>query len=154
MEPDFIKIDGSFSERLASNADNQYLIRSLIEMAEKFGMKTIAEWVQTEEDADYLRQWGVDYLQGNFFGSANMTLPWKAPEAEEAAMHEVQPQPNPMIDETPAEKPPAQHDLDRPGLDRLRAALSTLDETFHRPAGQKPRPHFADVLGGDSASSG
>ena len=58
LEPDFIKIDGSFSERLASNADNQYFIRSLIEMAEKFSIKTIAEWVQTEEDADYLQAMG------------------------------------------------------------------------------------------------
>ncbi len=151
LEPDFIKIDGSFSERLASNADNQYFIRSLIEMAEKFSIKTIAEWVQTEEDADYLRQWGVDYLQGNYFGSANMALPWDTIEGEtDLGKAETMP-----VNAMPASEPQVQPDLERPGLDlsRLREAIATLDETFHRPAEQKPaaRPRFADVLGGESA---
>ena len=151
LEPDFLKIDGSFSERLASNSDNQYFIRSLIEMAEKFGVKTIAEWVQTEEDADYLRQWGVDYLQGNLFGSASMVLPWGTSDGE-AEVSEPEAMP---ISAAPADEQPVQPKLDRPGLDltRLREAIATLDEQFHRPSESQatPRPRFADVLGGESA---
>jgi diguanylate cyclase (GGDEF)-like protein len=142
LEPDFIKIDGSFSERLASNADNQYFIRSLIEMAEKFSIKTIAEWVQTEEDADYLRQWGVDYLQGNHFGSASMALPWETPETapvptqgEMIAAHEDLPPVSPLIERSLFEEPLAQLLAAEagPGLSRLQAALATLDKTFGRP---------------------
>ena len=135
LEPDFLKIDGSFSERLASNSDNQYFIRSLIEMAEKFGIKTIAEWVQTEEDADYLRQWGVDYLQGNLFGSASMALPWVTAEREAEVTERL------PVSPAPGRAPPLQPHLDRPGLDltRLREAIATLDEHFHRPAERSPR---------------
>jgi diguanylate cyclase (GGDEF)-like protein len=146
LEPDFLKIDGSFSERLASNSDNQYFIRSLIEMAEKFGIKTIAEWVQTEEDADYLRQWGVDYLQGNLFGSASMALPWMTPEREAEVPEQL------PVSAGPVHAPPLQPNLDRQGLDltRLREAIATLDEHFHRPAEEKPtqQARFADILGG------
>jgi EAL domain-containing protein (putative c-di-GMP-specific phosphodiesterase class I) len=30
----------------------------------------VAEWVEDAATADLLRQWGVDYLQGDFFGAA------------------------------------------------------------------------------------
>jgi EAL domain-containing protein (putative c-di-GMP-specific phosphodiesterase class I) len=71
-----IKLDGSFCQDLRNNNENEYIVRSLIDLAGKFKIKTVAEWVQHEEDADALRSWGVDYLQGNLIGEANMTLPW------------------------------------------------------------------------------
>ena len=71
-----IKLDGSFCQDLRNNHENEYIVRSLIDLAGKFKIKTVAEWVQHEEDADALRSWGVDYLQGNLIGEASMTLPW------------------------------------------------------------------------------
>jgi diguanylate cyclase (GGDEF)-like protein len=73
-----IKLDGSFCQDLRNNHENEYIVRSLIDLAGKFKIKTVAEWVQHEEDAEALRSWGVDYLQGNLIGEANMTLPWTA----------------------------------------------------------------------------
>ena len=66
------------AQNLADNPDNQYFVRSLIDLAKKFDLKTIAEWVETPEDAEFLREWGVDYLQGNLFGHASLVLPWPA----------------------------------------------------------------------------
>ena len=71
-----IKLDGSFCQDLRNNHENEYIVRSLIDLAGKFKIKTVAEWVQHEEDADALRSWGVDYLQGNLIGEASITLPW------------------------------------------------------------------------------
>lgn len=75
-----IKLDGSFCQDLRNNSENEYIVRSLIDLAGKFKIKTVAEWVQQPEDAEVLRSWGVDYLQGNLFGSASMDLPWEAAE--------------------------------------------------------------------------
>lgn len=82
LDVDMVKLDGSFSEQLSVNRDNQYFIRSLIELAQKFNLKTVAEWVQSPEDAELLRSWGVDYLQGKLFGDAVLEMPW--PRAAEA----------------------------------------------------------------------
>ncbi len=73
-----IKLDGSFCQDLRNNHENEYIVRSLIDLAGKFKIKTVAEWVQHEEDADALRSWGVDYLQGNLIGQASIVLPWAA----------------------------------------------------------------------------
>jgi EAL domain len=73
-----IKLDGSFCQDLRNNNENEYIVRSLIDLAGKLKIKTVAEWVQQPEDAEALRSWGVDYLQGNLFGPASMEIPWEA----------------------------------------------------------------------------
>jgi EAL domain-containing protein (putative c-di-GMP-specific phosphodiesterase class I) len=37
---------------------------------------TVAEWVQDEEAAAMLTQWGCDYLQGALIGLASPRRPW------------------------------------------------------------------------------
>ena len=75
---DILKLDGTFCSDLTGNADNRYFVRSLIDMAHTFNLKTVAEWVETEADAKLLRDWGVDLLQGNLFGMAELEAPWQA----------------------------------------------------------------------------
>ena len=77
---DILKLDGSFCRDLSRNSDNQYMVRSLIDLSAKFNLKTVAEWVETAEDAKLLRDWGVDYLQGNFLGAASIVPPWGNPQ--------------------------------------------------------------------------
>jgi diguanylate cyclase (GGDEF)-like protein len=72
-----IKLDGSFCQNLKANSENEYIVRSLIDLGRKFNLKTVAEWVEHEEDAEALRDWGIDYLQGHFFGEASIVAPWK-----------------------------------------------------------------------------
>jgi hypothetical protein len=80
---DMLKLDGTFCRDLAGNGDNTYFVRSLIDMARTFSIKTVAEWVESEEDAALLRDWGIDLMQGNLFGEAMLQAPW--PAAKEAA---------------------------------------------------------------------
>ncbi len=76
LHVDLIKLDGSFCNNLRGNPENEYFVRSLIDMGQKFGLKTVAEWIETKDDADLLREWGIDYLQGHFIGQASIIPPW------------------------------------------------------------------------------
>jgi diguanylate cyclase (GGDEF)-like protein len=72
-----IKLDGQFCQNIKGSNDNEYIIRSLIDLAGKFKLQTVAEWVENAEDADVLTSWGIDFLQGNHFGAASIIAPWK-----------------------------------------------------------------------------
>ncbi len=74
---DVVKIDGSFVRDLAHNADNQLFIRNLLSLARAFNLVTVAECVETAEDAAILSAEGVDLLQGYYFGKPEISPPWK-----------------------------------------------------------------------------
>ena len=75
---DIIKIDGQFIRGIHSNADNQVLTAALISIARHFEMFTVAESVESAEDAAYLQSLGVDCMQGYHFGVPTTVPPWKA----------------------------------------------------------------------------
>jgi EAL domain-containing protein (putative c-di-GMP-specific phosphodiesterase class I) len=134
LNANIVKIDGSFADRLASTPDNQHFVRSLLELARLFKLTTVAEWVEREEDAKLLTSWGVDYLQGDFFGAAAVEPPWKeegesGDERQEAlpAMPIIDPpQPSPAA-RSPETAGDEQHASE---VSQLRLALSTLDKQF------------------------
>jgi len=73
---DTVKIDGSFVKNLADNVDNQVFVRTLMGLAESFGLSTVAECVETAADAAHLVERGVSLLQGYFFGKPSIERPW------------------------------------------------------------------------------
>ncbi len=75
---DTVKIDGSFIHNLASSPDAQVFLRHLLGLARGFGFQTVAECVATAEDAAILRQEGVGFLQGYYFGRPSLERPWLA----------------------------------------------------------------------------
>jgi diguanylate cyclase (GGDEF)-like protein len=79
---DILKIDGAFIQNLARSADDRFFVRTLVDLAHHLNIATVAEWVEDEETALLLSEWGVDYLQGNHCGSA-ITLDEKIEEAGE-----------------------------------------------------------------------
>ena len=62
-------------KNLTENVDNQLFIRNLLGLAEAYGMETVAECVETQEDARFLIGEGVQYLQGYYFGRPSMETP-------------------------------------------------------------------------------
>lgn len=69
---DYIKIDGIFIRNIASNVQDQALVKSINELAHFMGMKTVAEFVESHEILKVLRDIGVDHSQG--FGIKKPTL--------------------------------------------------------------------------------
>jgi diguanylate cyclase (GGDEF)-like protein len=73
---DIVKIDGAFVHDLMRSEDDRAFVRTLIDLAKRLKLKTVAEWVQTEEAAKTLEAWGCDYLQGALIGLAATERPW------------------------------------------------------------------------------
>jgi len=73
---DLIKIDGAFVQNLARSEDDRAFVRTLIELAKRLKLETVAEWVQDEAAAAILAEWGCDYLQGELIGRASLDRPW------------------------------------------------------------------------------
>jgi len=76
LDVDLVKIDGSFIRDLNHNPGDQVFVKALVDLAHNFDLPTVAEWVTCEQDARLLQSWGVDYLQGFYFGEASMRAPW------------------------------------------------------------------------------
>lgn len=74
---DMVKIDKSFSKKVANDADNQVLCEALIGLAQHFGMMTVADGVESAADAAFLRAAGADCLQGYHFGVPKFLKPSK-----------------------------------------------------------------------------
>ena len=73
---DIVKIDGSFVRSLAARPENRIILRHLLGLTRGFGLGTVAEHVETAEEAALLREAGVGYLQGFFFGRPTTKRIW------------------------------------------------------------------------------
>jgi len=78
---DVVKIDGAFVQNLTRSEDDRAFAHALIDLARRLGLKTVAEWVQDEEAAAILAEWGCDYLQGALVGLASAERPWVGAQA-------------------------------------------------------------------------
>jgi len=73
---DILKIDGQFISGIARNPDNRVLTRALVAIADAFDMLTVAQFIESAEDADEVTRLGVDCLQGYHFGSPTVRPAW------------------------------------------------------------------------------
>jgi diguanylate cyclase (GGDEF)-like protein len=75
---DIVKIDGAFVHDMMRSDDDRAFVRTLIDLAKRLKLLTVAEWVQDEAAAKALQDWGCDYLQGALIGLATTERPWRA----------------------------------------------------------------------------
>ena len=61
---DYVKIDGVFVKDIANNPGDYAVVRSINEIGHYMGKKTIAEYVESDEVLESLKEIGVDYAQG------------------------------------------------------------------------------------------
>ena len=73
---DVVKIDGSFVRDIATNRDNRLFVRTLVGLAQGFGLETVAECVENKTSADILAEEGADYLQGYYFARPELEREW------------------------------------------------------------------------------
>lgn len=76
LNVDMVKIDGAFVRGLCDSPDNQIFVRTLVDLAKNFNLKTVAEWVSSDDEADLLESFGVDYFQGFHFGEPLIDPEW------------------------------------------------------------------------------
>lgn len=82
---DILKIDGQFITGIATDPDNQVLTAAMMSIARHFEMFTVAECVETAQDAQFLAQIGIDCMQGYYYGAPTTMPPWKAPAQQRRA---------------------------------------------------------------------
>ncbi|MES2541859.1 MAG: EAL domain-containing protein [Pseudomonadota bacterium] len=72
------KIDGSLIKHIDRLPDAQGATKAAIAIAQELGMYVVAESVETEGEANWLRQAGVGCLQGYLFGPPTVTPDFRA----------------------------------------------------------------------------
>ncbi len=65
---DFIKIDKCFIKGVERTPENAAIAKSIIDIGRALGAVTIAEGVENEQEADWLRRAGCNFAQGYWFG--------------------------------------------------------------------------------------
>ncbi len=74
---DILKIDGQFIREIATDVDSQVITRAMVSIAQQFDMFTVAEFVETAEDAAFLCEVGIDCLQGYYCGAPTVSPEWE-----------------------------------------------------------------------------
>lgn len=62
---DYLKIDGTYTRNLKSDRVNQEMVCAMIKLARTMEFRVVAEQVEQQQDFDWLRDIGVDFVQGN-----------------------------------------------------------------------------------------
>ncbi|HDZ8857279.1 TPA: cyclic diguanylate phosphodiesterase [Aeromonas dhakensis] len=68
FQVDFLKIDQSFVGMIGSDALSSHIVENVIDLATRLGLQLVAEGVENEVQAAYLRARQVTFLQGYLFG--------------------------------------------------------------------------------------
>lgn len=68
IEAESIKLDGSLIKGISASSQKQIFVRMMVDLADTFAVKIVAEMVEDKADATALKHLGVDYLQGYLFG--------------------------------------------------------------------------------------
>ena len=61
---DYVKIDGLFIKNLGIDAENQVLLKAIIEIAKQSERLTVAEWIEDAAMLQSVCDYGVDLVQG------------------------------------------------------------------------------------------
>jgi len=69
---DYLKIDGTYTRNLQTDLVNQEMVSAMIKLARTMEFQIVAEQVEHQEDFDWLRDVGVDFVQGHFIEAPSL----------------------------------------------------------------------------------
>ncbi len=70
----YVKIDGEFIRDMVADWRDRSFVTSIVALAKGMGIKTVAEFVEDERTLMVLREIGVDYCQGYYYGEPSPEL--------------------------------------------------------------------------------
>ncbi len=74
FEPNIIKIDGTLIKDIEYSQKSRRVVETIQTFASKMGAKTVAEYVSNREIFHIVKDIGIDYSQGFYFGKAEAEL--------------------------------------------------------------------------------
>lgn len=83
-----MKIDRELLTNILISHEQQHLVRMLTSMAHGLGLRAVAEGIETEDVAEWLRNEGIDMFQGFLLGRPSLARPWLG-ETERACIASV-----------------------------------------------------------------
>jgi EAL domain-containing protein (putative c-di-GMP-specific phosphodiesterase class I) len=66
--PDYLKIDGSLIRDIVNDKFSESIVRTIVDFAKENNIKTVAEYVENRKIFEKIKELGVDYSQGYYFG--------------------------------------------------------------------------------------
>jgi EAL domain-containing protein (putative c-di-GMP-specific phosphodiesterase class I) len=81
-----IKIDRSFIDTLGTSPQTSAIVSSIVGLGQSLHVTITAEGVETEGQAEILRKWGCDQVQGFYYGRPDPDVP----ESEESIVKHPQ----------------------------------------------------------------
>lgn len=79
-----MKIDKDLLTNILESPEQQHLVRMITSMAHGLGLRIVAEGIETEDVALWLRRENVDMLQGYLLGRPSLDRPWLEAPSDEA----------------------------------------------------------------------
>jgi EAL domain-containing protein (putative c-di-GMP-specific phosphodiesterase class I) len=80
IKPDFVKIDGSLISKIPTSKEVEKLVKHIVMFCKDLEIKTIAEFISSRELYEKVKELGVDYGQGFYFGKPSPEI--KPPEED------------------------------------------------------------------------
>ena len=68
MDIDYLKIDGSLIQNIDKDENAQLIVKTIVAFAQALHIKTVAEYVSSEEIFNHVQALGIDYSQGYYIG--------------------------------------------------------------------------------------
>jgi diguanylate cyclase (GGDEF)-like protein len=75
LEPDIVKVDRKYVTGIAGEPAKKRLLKRVVNVAKSLGAEIVAEGIESEVDLPVLREIGVNYGQGYFWGALLEVLP-------------------------------------------------------------------------------
>lgn len=63
---DYLKLDKSFIDKMTKNSEEEIMVKSVISLATTFGLKVLAEGIETKEQFELLKDMNCDFGQGYY----------------------------------------------------------------------------------------